>query len=135
MSMLPMDGDRYSISTNSLDGRRIPSADQPSTQIRIVTPEAFAALHLRLKSGREFASADRGGAPPVVIVNESAARKLWNGVDPVGHTLTISTRFTEDTSRAAAPWSASSPTFTMPHWAPRRVRSSSFLTRRRPGAI
>ena len=100
MSMLPMDGNRYSISTSSLDGRRIPSADQPSTQIRIVTPDAFAALRVQVKSGRAFASSDRGGAPPVVIVNESAARKLWNGVDPVGHTLTISTRFTEDTSRA-----------------------------------
>jgi predicted permease len=100
MSMLPMDGDRYSISTNSLDGRSIPSADQPSTQIRIVTPEAFAALQVHLKAGRAFQSSDRAGAPPVVILNESAARKLWNGVDPLGHTLAISTRFTEDTSRA-----------------------------------
>jgi predicted permease len=100
MSMLPLDGNRYSISTRSLDGRVIPSADQPSTQIRIVSPDVFTALRVRVKAGRAFQSSDRAGAPPVAIVNESAARKLWKGVDPIGHTLTISTRFTEDTSRA-----------------------------------
>jgi putative ABC transport system permease protein len=100
MNILPLDGGRYSISTRSIDGVAIPSADQPSTQIRVVTPGLFRTLDITLRSGRDFASGDRMGSTPVVIVNESAAKLLWKGVDPLGHHVMISTRFTEDTVRA-----------------------------------
>ena len=100
MNILPLDGDRYSISTRAVDGARITAADQPSTQIRVVTPGLFRTLGIAVKSGRDFTSGDRLGASPVVIVNESAARLLWKDVDPLGHHVEISTKFTEDTTRA-----------------------------------
>jgi putative ABC transport system permease protein len=100
MNILPLDGGRYSISTRSVDGAVIPPADQPSTQIRVVTPGLFRTLSIALKSGRDFTSGDRLGSTPVVIVNESAAKLLWKDVDPIGHHVVISTRFTEDTVRA-----------------------------------
>jgi predicted permease len=37
--------------------------------------------------GREFAESDRAGAPPVVVINDAMAKKMWPGVDPIGHTL------------------------------------------------
>jgi len=36
---------------------------------------------MRLKEGRDFQWDD---ADPVVIINETVARKLWPGQDPVG---------------------------------------------------
>jgi putative ABC transport system permease protein len=101
MNILPLDGGRYSISTRAVDGAVIPSADQPSTQIRVVTPGLFRTLDVGLRSGRDFTTGDRMGSTPVVIVNESAATLLWKGVDPIGHHVVISTRFTEDTARAS----------------------------------
>ncbi|MGH7679950.1 MAG: ABC transporter permease, partial [Gemmatimonadaceae bacterium] len=99
MSILPLAG-RYSISTRSVDGMVIPSADQPSTQIRAVTPGLFRTFDIALKSGRDFTTSDRMGSAPVVIINEAAAKLLWKGTDPIGHHVVISTRFTEDTVRA-----------------------------------
>lgn len=101
VSILPMGGDRYSISTREIDGQRIASEDQPSTQVRVVTTGALQTLRVGLKRGRYFDSSDRLEAAPVVIVNEAAAKLLWKGVDPLGHSVQISTRFTDDTSRRA----------------------------------
>ena len=92
ISGLPLDGYYYSITTIALDGQDIPSAQQPSTQIRQVTPALFQALRVPLLEGRVFSAADRMDAPRVIVVNESAARLLWPGVDPVGHTATIGMR-------------------------------------------
>ena len=101
MSILPLDGSSYSISTRSVDGQVFASADQPSTQIRILTPGTLATLGVRLLRGRDVAETDRLGAAPVVLVNEAAARLLWRDEDPLGHSLVISTRFTDDTTRAS----------------------------------
>jgi predicted permease len=100
MSLLPLDGGRYSISTKSIDGRRIPPADQPSTQIRVVSPETFEALRIPLLQGRRFDAGDRQGSARVVIVNESAARMLWKAENPIGHSVYISTNFTDDDADA-----------------------------------
>jgi predicted permease len=93
ISIVPLGDDSFSISTHSLDGLEIPPTDQPSTQIRIVTPQAFDALGMRMKMGRGFQTTDRTGALRVVVVNESAARLLWKGLDPIGHRIEIGTRF------------------------------------------
>lgn len=52
-----------------------------------VTPGYFKALNIRLLAGRDFESADRQGAPPVVIVSQSLAQALWPNRSPVGQVL------------------------------------------------
>jgi putative ABC transport system permease protein len=64
------------------DGRRFFDADW-----NVVTPGYFAAMKMTLASGRDFTDADREGAPSVVIVNETAARRWWPNQDAVGKTL------------------------------------------------
>jgi putative ABC transport system permease protein len=42
---------------------------------------------MRLLAGRDFTTADGDAAPRVAIVNETLARRLWPGEDPVGKRL------------------------------------------------
>jgi predicted permease len=62
-----------------------PEATQ-SMEFNRVTPGYFEALGVPLAAGRAFADADTG---PVAIVNEAAARRLWNGQDAVGQSLIV----------------------------------------------
>jgi predicted permease len=72
------------------DGRVVKTiAESPSLTPEQVTPGVFRALGIALRRGRAFTDADREGAAPVAIVNEAAARKIWPGQDPVGHTIRL----------------------------------------------
>lgn len=59
-----------------------------NTDWNLVTPGYFESLRIPLLRGRDFAPADRSGAPLVGIVNESFARLTWPGEDPLGKILT-----------------------------------------------
>lgn len=52
-----------------------------------VTENYLPTLGLRLLAGRNFSSADHANAPPVVIVTESLARRLWPDRAAVGQVL------------------------------------------------
>jgi len=58
-------------------------------QWRAITPDYFNALRIRLIRGRAFAIADTSQATPVVIVNESFAKRHWPGRDAVGERIVI----------------------------------------------
>ncbi|HKG93548.1 MAG TPA: ABC transporter permease [Gemmatimonadaceae bacterium] len=49
----------------------------------VVSPDYFRALRIPLLRGRAFTARDRPGAPPVMIVNQAAARTIWAGDDPL----------------------------------------------------
>jgi putative ABC transport system permease protein len=49
-----------------------------------VSPGYFQTLGLRIVRGREFTVRDRRGAPDVVIVSESMARRFFPNEDPIG---------------------------------------------------
>jgi hypothetical protein len=71
-----------------LDGHLLKTiAEAPSAKPDQVTPGYFETMSIRLLKGRVLKDADRMGAPPVVVINETMAKKLWPGVDPIGHTL------------------------------------------------
>jgi predicted permease len=53
----------------------------------VISPEFMPAIGLRMARGRQFAAADREGAPQVAIVNEQFARTVWPGQDAIGQTL------------------------------------------------
>jgi predicted permease len=52
-----------------------------------VTPKYFDTLRIPIVRGRAFLDSDRAGAPEVVIVNETLARRLFGGEDPIGKTV------------------------------------------------
>ena len=54
-----------------------------------VTPDYFTTLGIPLKAGRFFTDADRNGAQPVAIINETLARQQFAGQNPIGQTITF----------------------------------------------
>jgi predicted permease len=49
-----------------------------------VTPGYFAALGIPLSRGRDFSEYDKEGAPPVGVIDEQLARKVFGNEDPLG---------------------------------------------------
>jgi predicted permease len=60
-----------------------------NASINAVGASYFETIGIPLLSGRSFDSRDATNAPPVAIVNETLARKLLNGANPVGQGLRI----------------------------------------------
>ena len=52
-----------------------------------VSPAYFSTLGIRLLKGRTFTDADDEQAPEVAVVNETLARHMWPGEDPLGKEL------------------------------------------------
>lgn len=59
-------------------------ARRPNSYWRVGTPETFAALGARLIQGRGIEATDAEGTTPVVVVNETFARRMWGSHDPLG---------------------------------------------------
>jgi predicted permease len=47
----------------------------------------FATMGIPIIEGRAFSDADDENAPPVTVVDQTAAARYWPGQDPVGHRL------------------------------------------------
>ena len=62
-------------------------SDYPLAREGIVTAGYFETFQAKVLRGREFTPADNAAGQPVAIVNESLARTLFPGVDPVGHQM------------------------------------------------
>jgi predicted permease len=59
----------------------------PTLNYQVATPEYFQAMRIPLLRGRLFTDEDRAGQTRVALVGASAARRLWPGLDPIGHRL------------------------------------------------
>jgi len=51
---------------------------------RIISDGYFRAMGVPLRAGRDFTERDTKGALPVIILNQTCARNLWPGEDPLG---------------------------------------------------
>src|SRR5205807_1325943 len=65
----------------------------PMLNMEVVTPDYFETLGIVVRRGRVFTDADREGAPPVVVLSESAARHYWGSDDPIGKRLRMGENF------------------------------------------
>lgn len=57
-----------------------------------VSRDYFATMGVRLIAGRLFDDRDTRGAPDVVIINQTMARRFWPGQDPLGRRIQPSNR-------------------------------------------
>jgi len=86
--MVPLQGGRL-----QLGGLRAPGYSGPNGNDHVeagwdvVSADYFKTLQMPVVAGRPFGPQDRQGAPFVAIVNETMARRLWPGQNPIGQTL------------------------------------------------
>ncbi|HKS30576.1 MAG TPA: ABC transporter permease [Pyrinomonadaceae bacterium] len=73
-----------------IDGRPEPApGEKPTANYRAVSPDYFQLLRIPLIRGRAFSEQDGGKAPPVLIINETFARRFFPGQDPLGQRVAI----------------------------------------------
>ena len=85
-STLPLGGGGFYLGRKFLaEGRAEPPEGRDnSAQWNVVTPAYFDTLGIRLLKGRDFDERDTAGSNPVVIINESLAREIFPGEEPLG---------------------------------------------------
>lgn len=86
IQLLPLQNWGWSANSDSFAVRgRPPVSPVFPVQLRYITPGYLEALGIRLVAGRGFTAGDDRGAPPVVLINETLARRYFGNEDPVGH--------------------------------------------------
>jgi predicted permease len=69
----------------AIEGRAAPAhGKEPLVYYNSETPGNIPNLGMRIISGRDFTAADRADTVPVVLINETMARDLWPGENPIG---------------------------------------------------
>lgn len=71
-------------------GRAEPApGEEPVAYVSHATPGALTAASVPLVAGRPFTDLDRAGTPAVALVNETLARRVWPGEDPIGDRILL----------------------------------------------
>jgi len=73
------------LGVNSIEGYTFRPNEDTDIDFNIVGPGYFSTMQIPVVAGREFTEQDREGAPPVIIVNESMAKRFWPGQSALGH--------------------------------------------------
>ena len=84
--VLPLEGDR-SWGVAGV-GQVYDRENYPSAFVRIVSNGYFKTMGIPLLAGREFSEHDRASSEQVIIINDTLARRLWPGQNPIGQMVT-----------------------------------------------
>jgi predicted permease len=83
-SMLPLAGGGQ-VNFIAPEGNTRPRSEQPSANFRMVGPEYFQTLGIRILRGRTFSDAERDPRQPMpAVISEPTASRLWPAADPLG---------------------------------------------------
>ncbi len=86
---LPLSGRNFILAL-VLEGKpEPPPGQEPSTNVRFVTPGYLETLAIPRRRGRSIRDSDVAGAPRVVVVNETMAASLWPDEEPIGRRFTF----------------------------------------------
>jgi putative ABC transport system permease protein len=86
---LPLGGDSNS-GTFLIAGRAVPRPeDKPTSSHRVISADYFRTLKIPVARGRTFDERDNQHAPPVLIVNETFARRYFAGAEALGQHIII----------------------------------------------
>lgn len=66
----------------------LPDAQTPDANIRWVSPSYAATLRIPVLAGRDLSAEDKTH-PTNALISEKAARSIWPGENPVGHTFRL----------------------------------------------
>ncbi|MFL6589544.1 MAG: ABC transporter permease [Chthoniobacterales bacterium] len=87
-SNLPASDNGNTRSPAAVEGRPLPAVSDRTLAVRsTITPGFFETLGIPVKQGRDFTWQDRANSPLAVIINETMAKKLFPGENPIGRRL------------------------------------------------
>jgi putative ABC transport system permease protein len=87
---LPVTGDNAMAGNFKIEGRPdVNWANAPDAEWKSVTTNYFNAIGVPLLKGRAFSAFDTVLSPPVILINETLARRDFPGEDPVGKRLIV----------------------------------------------
>ena len=84
---LPIEGARWGAPFIVADKAVPPPEQVPFAAYTPVSANYFETMGIRLLAGRAFSEAEMSDEPPVTVINELLARRLWPGEDPIGKRL------------------------------------------------
>ena len=87
-SALPLQGWGFGMPFR-IAGRPSEPSRRPPCFFKIVTPDYFGALGMKLRKGRGLAESDAKGGLPVTVINETFARQQFPNQDPIGQHVLI----------------------------------------------
>ena len=61
----------------------------PAAVYRVVLPDYFTTMGIRLVRGREFTRQDTVDTPGVAVISQNLARQHWPGADPLGSRIVV----------------------------------------------
>jgi predicted permease len=68
-------------------GQTYAPGQMPLAFVRIVSEGYLKAMRIPLRAGRDFTARDSDGDDAAIIINETLARTLWPGQDPIGQKM------------------------------------------------
>ena len=88
-SALPMQGWGYGMPYLVAGREKIDRANRPACFFKMVSVSYFRTIGMRLLRGRALTAADRHGAPPVTVINETLAKRAFPRVNPLGQRILV----------------------------------------------
>ena len=73
--------------TVNVEGYTPKERENMNVDITMIAPNFFSTAGIPLISGRELTSGDRLGAPLVILINETLAKKYYPGQNPIGRRI------------------------------------------------
>jgi putative ABC transport system permease protein len=86
-SGLPLAAGSYTTSPIIAQESVLPAGAPAAIDWRMVSGSYFQTMSIPLLRGRYFTYADGPDSPPVTIVSQDTARRLWGDADPIGRTF------------------------------------------------
>jgi predicted permease len=84
--------------TVQIDGKPVPVAELPEVQFRRAMHNYFGAMGIPIVRGRGFNLEDGPTAPPIVVINQTMARRMFANQEPIGQRVRMG-------SGTTGPWS------------------------------
>lgn len=81
------------------DAQSALGAERPYVDANSIMPGFFSSMKIQILQGRDFTETDSADSPPVAIVDETAAARLWPGQSVLGKRLRLA-----DISDNGPPW-------------------------------
>lgn len=86
---LPFTGNTGATGIALLDRAAPPAGREPQVLLNLATGTYFPTAKIPLIRGRLFGDEDRADTPPVLIINQTMAKRFWPDQDPIGKQIKI----------------------------------------------